>query len=513
MRRWLALLAVVTLSLHVACGGSSDSAPPPPTERRPNVVFVLTDDQDLPSLAFMPKVQALLVQQGMRLDEHFVSLSLCCPSRVTTLRGQYAHNTGVYGNNPPEGGFEGTYTKGLERSTLATWLQGAGYRTAFFGKYLNGYPEGAPAGYYPPGWDEWYAGTTGTPYRGFDYDMNENGTTVHYGSADEDYLTDVIARQAEDFIRRTVAADPNRPFLAYVAPFAPHAPATPAPRHAELFPDARAPRTASFNEADVSDKPAWVRALPPLTADQIAEMDKLYRHKLQALQAVDELVERLVNTLQATGQLAHTYIVFTSDNGYHQGQHRMDSGKMTAYEEDLRVPFVVRGPGIAAGSRATRVTANVDHAPTLAALAGATAPSFVDGRSLLPLWRGEAPAEWRQVLLLEHKPDKNDEAARRVSRFVATSGREPPDPMDLVAAGGDGMDITSFSGLRTAAGVTYIEYDTGEREYYDRAVDPAQLDNAYARTPTDQRARLADWLAALRSASGEALRQAEAHAP
>lgn len=511
MRRWLAVVAVVTLSLHVGCGGGSESAPPPPPPAlAPHVVFVLTDDQDLPSLAFMPRVQSLLVAQGMRFDQHVVSLSLCCPSRVSTLRGQFAHNTGIYRNGPPDGGFEGTYATGLELSTLATWLHDAGYRTALFGKYLNGYPAGAPAGYVPPGWDEWYAGTTGTPYRGFEYELNENGSTVHYGSQPADYLTDVIAAKAEDFIRRSVANDPGQPLFAYIAPYAPHSPATPAPRHAALFPEARAPRTASFNEADVSDKPAWVQALPLLSADEIKRMDKLYRNKLQALQAVDELVERIVGVLQSTGQLARTYIIFASDNGYHQGQHRFESGKMTAYEEDLRVPLVVRGPGVAPGSRATLLSANVDYAPTLAALAGVAVPDFVDGRSLQPLLRGETPPAWRQVVLLEHKPDTGD--GDRLARFVAETGREPPDPMELVI-GPAGLDISAFSGLRTADGFTYVEYDTGERELYDHAADPDQLNNAYAGASAARKAQLAAWVAALVTASGESLRQAEQRAP
>jgi arylsulfatase A-like enzyme len=503
MRKLLRLTALTALALHVACGGgNSGSATPPSGERAPNIVFILTDDQDLPSLAQMPQVQALLADRGMRFTRHYVSLSLCCPSRVSGLRGQFAHNTGIYKNGAPDGGFQATYARGLEASTLATWLQGAGYRTALFGKYLNGYPDTAPSpGYVPPGWSEWYSPNGGTPYKAFNYTLNENGRTVSYGAAEADYLTDVLSAKAADFIRRSATQFPDQPFFAYVATYAPHAPATPAPRHQNAFAGVQAPRTASWNEADLSDKPAWVQALPPLNDAQIADIDKLYRKRLQSLLAVDEMVKNLVDTLQATGQLAHTYIIFASDNGYHQGQHRLDSGKMTGFEEDLLVPLVVRGPGVAAGSTTGLMTANVDYAATFAEIAGVTPPAFVDGRSLLPLLRGQSPSYWRQALLLEHKTDAPDD------NLAPRSGTlEPPDPFQTAGAG---PNISGFSGLRTADGLTYIEYDTGEFELYDNGADPAQLHNTYPSAAAELKARLAGWLGRLKTVGGADLRAAE----
>jgi N-acetylglucosamine-6-sulfatase len=505
MQKLLRFAALAVLVLHVACGGNGGTSTPPPQERAPNIVFILTDDQDMATLATMANVKSLLADEGMSFSRNYVSLSLCCPSRVSGLRGQYAHNSTIYKNGAPDGGFEGTYAKGLEQSTMATWLRTAGYRTAFFGKYLNGYPNTASPSYIPPGWSEWHSPNGGTPYKAFNYTMNENGSTVPYGETPADYMTDVLSAKAADFIRRSVEQFPDQPSFTYISTFAPHSPATPAPRHEAAYPGATAPRTASWNEADLSDKPAWVQAQPLLTTDQIADIDRLYRRRLQSLLAVDELVGNIVATLQAKGQLANTYIVFTADNGYHQGQHRLDSGKMTAFEEDLLVPLVVRGPGVPRGAVSTLLTANVDYAPTFAEIAGASIPAFVDGRSLMPLLQGQVPADWRQALLLEHKPDNSDE------RLAAKAGiQEPDDPFQTA---GDGPNITAFTGLRTADGITYVEYDNGDFELYDNATDPAQLTNGYATAPAGTKARLATWVGSLKNASGQTLRLAEGNPP
>ena len=507
MRKLMRLAAIVVLALHVACGGGNSGSggpTPPPGGQAPNIILILTDDLDSAAAEYMPQLKSLITSQGVSFDQHFVSLSLCCPSRVSGLRGQFAHNTTIFKNSAPDGGFEGTYARGLENSTVATWLRAAGYRTAMFGTYLNGYPNTAPSDkYIPPGWTEWYSPNGGNPYKGFDYTLNENGSTVSYGSTEADYLTDVMSAKATDFIRRSIDQYPNQPFFAYVATYAPHAPATPAPRHENAYPGVLAPRTASFNEADVSDKPAWVQALPLLTQTQIDEMDKIYRHRLQSLLAVDDLIKNIVDTLEAKGQLANTYIFFASDNGYHQGQHRLDSGKMTAFEEDLIVPLMVRGPGMPRGVSVTALTANVDYAPTFAEIAGVAPPTFVDGRSLLALMKGQTPTDWRQMLLLEHKTDDDD-------HLVPLDGtREPPDPFES-GLGGGGVGITAFSGLRTADGKTYVEYETtGEYELYDNLGDSAQLRNSYSTAPSDLKARLSGWLGNLRTASGTGLRQAE----
>lgn len=473
--------------------------------KAPNIVLIMADDLDQPAASQMALVRALITNQGLNFRRHYVSLSLCCPSRVSALKGQFAHNTGIYKNEAPDGGFESTFQLGLENSTVATWLQGAGYRTALFGKYLNGYPDAAPSTtYIPPGWTEWFSPSAGTPYKGFDYVMNENGTLVSYGATPSDYMTDVLARQAVSFISRSVSDHPTAPFFLYIAPYAPHSPATPAPRHEASFQGLKAPRTSSFNEVDVSDKPEWVRSTPRLTTAEIADIDKLYRKRRQSLLAVDDLVQSVHDVLLSTGQLSNTYLIFTSDNGYHQGQHRLQSGKNTAFEEDLLIPLMIRGPGVPVGRQVDHLTANVDYAPTFVELAGLAPLSSVDGRSLADLLRGQIPASWRQALLLEHKTSNSGDQKR------ADSVWEPRDGLSVLK---DQPGIEGFSGLRLVDGTTYVEYDSGERELYNNLSDPAQLRNSYNSTPSSTKARLAAWLGVLKSASGAALRQAELAAP
>lgn len=473
-------------------------------EAKPNIVFILADDLDTEIFSKEERMQVMLGDQGATFRNHFVSLSLCCPSRVATLRGQYAHNTGVYTNTAPDGGFGRAFSDGLEQSTVATWLQAAGYRTGLIGKYLNGYPDDAPIArkfrYIPPGWDYWVSPNRGDPYYEYLYALNENGTTVGYGNAPNDYLTDVLTVHATNFIRES-ANQPGKPFFLYLTPYAPHAPATPPPRYEQKFRHRRVPHTVSFNESDVSDKPDWIQAMPSLSQTDIREMNRLYRRRRRCMLAVEDLVGNVLATLRATGQLDNTYVFFASDNGFHMGQHRLPSGKNTAFEEDIRVPLVVRGPGVPAGLLVDEMTANVDYAPTFAAIAGVTPPSFVDGRSLLPLLSGKKPGAWRKALLLEHKQGVVPDRGR------ASSLLEPPDPHDLqTALTGEAPD---FSGLRTADLFTYVEYVTGEHELYDLGKDPAQLTNVYNDSAPKLKTKLSAWLSVLRGAAGDQLRRAE----
>jgi arylsulfatase A-like enzyme len=441
----------------------------------------------------------------LTIRDFLINTPLCCPSRACILRGQYTHNHGVYSNTAPSGGFGRFYALQDETSTLATWLQQAGYRTALIGKYLNGYPFPEDREYIPPGWTEWDSPVKGTPYKEFGFTLNQNGQQTDYRSRD-DYLTDVLARQADDFLRRA-ASDPQ-PFFLFLAPYAPHGPAVPAPRHAEAFPGLLAPRTGSFDEADVSDKPYSIASNPLLSQEQLDRIDELYRLRVQSMQAVDEMIAGLFATLQETGQLEDTYIIFTSDNGYHLGQHRLPAGKGTPYEEDILVPFIVRGPGVPAGQTLAGYPAgNVDIAPTIAELAGVVPPVFVDGRSMAPLLGTQPPADWRKGYLIEYY-GSDPEAYAPADSLIASKNPdqllEPPDLDQL----DDLTPAPKFLALRTSQ-YLYAEYEGGFRELYDLGQDPDELTNIASSADPDLLDQLSAWLKALATCSGEGCRRSD----
>ncbi len=452
-------LGAGSLGLLASLGRVPPGAPAPASARapsagnqtgsRPNIILILLDDMRFDDLAAMPAVQSLLVERGTSFANFLVTTPGCAPARASILRGQYQHNHGVERSQGELGGFTGFHNLGNERSTVATWLHDAGYTTALIGKYLNHYPfeDGNPNGfsatYLPPGWDEW-AGVTDEGY--YKMVVNENGELVRYRGK-RHYSTDVFAAKAIDFVTRT--APPAQPFFLYLAPRAPHGPSDPAMRHLTALAGTTAPRPPSYDEADVSDKPAWVRANPRLSDEQIAQIDEYHLARLRTLLAVDELVANLVEALSSAGTLESTYIVFTSDNGYHLGEHRALMEKGSPYEEVIRMPLVVRGPGVPAGRTIEALASEADLAPTFAAWAGAPIPSFVDGRSLAPLLdKGPIPRDWREAVLIEHIADRH-------KRSIKQPG---------------------FHALR-AEDFIYVELSTGERELYDLVNDPHQLDN------------------------------------
>ena len=445
---------------------------------RPNIVFLLTDDLARSDMAYMPNVRRLLTDRGVTFSNYFISDALCCPSRSSILRGQYAHNTGVESNGDLNGGFETAYRLGIEKSTIGTWLHAAGYRTAYIGKYLNKYPDTAAQTYVPPGWDEFDSAVAGNPYSEYDYTLNENQHLVRYGGQPSDYGTTVYLGKAQRFIR---AAD-RKPFFLYLNVYAPHQPATPAPRDHRQFRYARAPRTPSFN-LDDPGKPHWLRRLPKLRARKITSLDALYRDRLRSLQAVDRGVAGLIATLQATHRLANTYFVFSSDNGFHLGQFRMPAGKETAYDTDIRVPLIVRGPGVPADVASSFMVGNIDLAPTFAELAGAATPGFVDGRSFAPLLHHpRVDSRERRSYLLEHW-----RASRSESFGSGPGPNEPPDldhdhiprgrpPAAKYVPVEEPDYIPAFNGVRTQH-YMYVEYSRTSHELYAIGRDPYELFN------------------------------------
>jgi N-acetylglucosamine-6-sulfatase len=483
------LALVVAFLLAAGCGPPTGVVRTPD---RPNVVLILTDDLDArlleEHLADYPNL-GRLAAEGTTFENAFVTDPLCCPSRATILRGQYAHNHEIIGNWWPRGGSQKFRALRRERSTVATWLQEAGYRTIFVGKYLNGY-YGTRV---PAGWDEWY-GIAG------DYKstlLNENGRVVGYEPW-RHHFDDVLAQKAADYVRR--AADP--PFFMWLGTKAPHAPATPAPRHEGAFRDARLPRSPSFDEGDVSDKPDWIRDNSPLDEKQLANMEDLYGERLRSMLAVDEMVGQLVRALEESGELDNTYLLFTSDNGHHAGEHRLTTGKWTAYEEDIRVPLFVRGPGVPEGQKLEHLVLNNDLAPTFADLGGAEVPSFVDGRSLGPLLGGNPPPEeeWRQAFLVEAATELGWSPLAPLSGDQFTEGWQHLPRKDW---GRPGLEA-----VRTERHL-YVEYGTGERELYDLREDPYQLDNRYEAADPELLRRLQGRLAALRGCAGAKCRTAE----
>jgi N-acetylglucosamine-6-sulfatase len=409
-------------------------------QARPNVVLVLTDDQRWDTLNHMPTVQAELIGRGVRFTNALVTTPLCCPSRATVLTGRYSHGTGVYGNLGRHGGV-GAFTAS---STVATWLKSAGYSTALIGKYLNGYV--GPA--VPPGWGRWVAFSGPPGY--YDYTLSVDGNGVAHGSTPADYSTDLLAAEAEAFIRSAEA-----PFFLHFSPFAPHhrrgntLTVLPAPRHRGLFASLPPWRPPSFNEADVSDKPSWLRfKTPPLSQDMLDDIDLFRQRQLESLLAVDDAVGRILDALSDTGQLSNTMFVFASDNGNDWGEHRRLS-KLAPYETNIRIPLVVRYDALVGTPRADgRLAANVDIAPTIADIAGTAAPG-AQGRSLVPAIEN-ASSPWRRDFLLEY-------------------------------LGGPGRSlIPTYCGIRSRTH-TYVQYGTGEEEIYDLTTDPHQLENqAYA---------------------------------
>jgi len=410
---------------------------------------------------YMPKLTELVGAHGASFTNYYVTSALCCPSRVSMLRGQFPHNTTVLTN---EDGFAKFHQLGLESSTIATWLQSAGYRTALMGKYLNGYLEARGAGFFeyvPPGWSEW--DVAGDGFREIDYTLNHNGVLEQYGHAPEDVLTDVLRGRADAFIAQSTQA--GQPFFLDLSVFAPHFPYTALERYANTFPDVTAPRPPSFN-ARGQGEPKWLAVQPALTAADIAVLDADYRRRVQSVQGIDELIGHLFDTLQRTGALDNTYFVFSSDNGYHIGQHRLRPGKQTAYDSDIRVPLMVRGPGIARGTVAA-MAMNVDLAPTFASLAGVRVPDFVDGRSLVPLLRETTPQDWRDAVLVEHEGP------------TAVPGDPDYQPDD---------NPTSYAAIRSATKL-FVQYHSGEYELYDYTTDPDELVNRAASTSAAELAR------------------------
>jgi N-acetylglucosamine-6-sulfatase len=462
------LLATALVATTLACSACAQRGEkikvekPSPPGNRPNVILILADDLDK-SVFVRSTLDSPWTPKGISFTNAVVTTPLCCPSRASILRGQYAHNTGLWRNNngQPNGGAAYFRSQALDERTLATILRADGYKTWFGGKYLNGYAlAGGSQGYVPPGWESWQAYLGGAAAK-----VDGRATSFlpqHY--------TDWLSERAETFIEDQRGS--SQPFYMHIAPFDTHEPLTIPPRHSEAYLGQRAPRLPSFDEADVSDKPAYVRDESPASKRRTAEYDRLQVERMQSALTLEDLCTNVIEALERTGQLGDTYLIFTSDNGYHMGLHRLRASKGSPYVESHEVPFVVRGPGVPAGESFDRLVANIDIAPTVLDLAGVGAPSWMDGRSFRPFLDGTTPESWRTSLLIEN--------------MEGVGGRP------------------AYSGVRHE-GEVYVEYADGEKEFYDLRVDPYQLQNRAQDAPQAMK----DELAALEDCAGDGCGKAD----
>jgi arylsulfatase A-like enzyme len=443
----------------------------------PNFVVIMTDDQEAESLAGMNGAgsgltYSWLVRRGVTFRNSFVVTPQCGPSRASFLKGQYPHNHGLWSNNVSPFG----YAQFSEQQTLAVWLRNAGYATSLIGKYINGYGTVAktlgnnPQLEVPPGWSNWQAFVGSPDY--YNYTLNVNGSLEPHQATDADYSTDVIARKAASFI----ASQGSSPFFLWVTFNAPHDPFTAPSRYAKSYGSLAAPRSPGWNEADVTDKPAYVRGLPLLGTAGTSWINQTYRSQMGALAAVDDGVGTIMNQLAASGLLSNTYVIFTSDNGYMRGEHRLPYNKVVPYEPSIRVPLVISGPGIPPETERGDLVTNIDLTATIVDLAGARAGLALDGKSLRPLWStSQYGPPFRNYLLFE---------------FMTNFPQNYPVPA------GQPYTVPAYAAIRSF-GYKFTQYNTGEIELYDMTNDPSELRSAHA----DQTAApvLATYMQALQS--------------
>jgi N-acetylglucosamine-6-sulfatase len=484
-----------------------------PLKSRPNVMVFMIDDLEMAvmnralELNLMPNLKKYVIDKGATFTNSFVTHSVCCPSRATFLTGLYTHNHNVKATFPDDG--IGGANKFNDSSTLATWLRAAGYETAMIGKYLNGYGSSdmnkdgtfntADRLYKPPGWSNWQPLLDNNTYKMFEYEMNENGTIKTYGTATTDYQTDVLSQKGVTIISNS--GNIGVPFFLYMAPAAVHIEAPtnfqyasitdawkagirPAPRHVGSV-NTNLPNPPSLNETVVTDKPSWIREYPTMTATDLTNLRKQFNDRIAAFRAVDDMVGAMGLALEQTGQLNRTTIIFTSDNGYQNGEHRI-SGKSNAYEESIRIPLYIYTPSIPQKQTITPIALNNDLASTISEVVGITPGATVDGRSLLPLMRNPN-IPWRKKFLIEHWYS----------------------PFNFW------FDVPTYAAIRTvstriAPNKTYVEYTSGEKEYYNNLLDPYQLNSLHGSvSDAPDRTILSQWLSQLKTCSGASCRSAE----
>jgi N-acetylglucosamine-6-sulfatase len=435
-------------------------------QKRPNVILIDTDDQNVSDMSVMRHTLNLLAARGTTFRNSYVSYPLCCPSRATHITGQYAHNHGVVTDQRYSGLDHG--------NTLAVWLKRAKYRTAMVGKYLNGYGISNPREV-PPGWKQWFGLTGGTEQKRYGYKLNENGKVRKYGRKPANYIDYVLGAKVNGLLKAWTPSP--KPFFLYYNPNNPHGQKgtpiwstrdpEPAPRYLGVFGDITAPRLPNFDEPNMSDKPDQIQDIPRLSDPEKADIDRRYRGRLESLLSVDDQVKKIVKLVRKYGDKRKTFIIFTSDNGLELGSHRI-LFKNFLYEEGERVPLIIRGPGVPQNTTRDQLVANIDLAPTIVALTKARPGRAMDGIDLLPLTRDPNAFNNRTILF-------------------------------------ESVDLGIY-GLRRGPW-SYNQYSNGDEELYNLNDDPYQLTSVHNDPGlASLKASLAAELARLKSCAGASCR-------
>jgi N-acetylglucosamine-6-sulfatase len=468
--RRTAVLAVAAVLLIPTGGISAQDNPGPAAAKAPNVVVVMTDDERYDDMATMPRTRRLIGEAGVTFTRYFASYPVCCPARATFFTGQYAQNHDVRCLYPACGG---GYGKLNQRSYLPVWLEDAGYATAHIGKFLNGYgqEEGTPMR--PRGWTDWQGLIDHSTYRMWGYSFFENDHRVTYGKVMSRnprlYQTDVVTNKATRFIGERSGGE--KPFFLSVAYLAPHheSGATqhrtgqlvrPAPRHRGHYARQPMPRPPNYNEHDVSDKPSFLgRYNRPISSKREGAIGTRFRERWESLLAVDEGVERIIEQLRRTGELDNTYVIFTSDNGFMQGEHRVRQGKMLPYDASTHLPLLIRGPGLPRGRRTKAVVGDVDLAPTVVDVTSARPGHALDGRSVLPFARNTHLRNLRPFL---HTTAGQGSHGRTNTREGGAKGTE--------------TRVPAWAAVRTTRWL-YVVYKGRGSELYDLNRDPWEMNS------------------------------------
>ncbi|KUI64363.1 Arylsulfatase [Cytospora mali] len=447
---------------------------------RPNIVFIMADDQDrlLNSTDYMPALQRELFAKGTEFTHHYTTQALCCPSRSSILRGQQTHNTNITNVVAPGGAYNKWVLSGQDKDYLPHWLKAAGYRTEYVGKIMNGY---GLSNYKETvkGWD--YVDAVLEPYID-DYNSpvfsTNSGPPIYYEGFHQTDITRIKALHRLDYV-----TNQSEPFFMAITPFTPHIAyqqnkpshrPIPLKRHFDLFPNVKVPQPPNFNPADQyqEGKSGWVKWLAPMNESAIDFADFVYRSRLQALYGVDEIVNDVVAMLEEKGVADNTYIIYTSDNGYHLGQHRVPGGKSLFYNEDVNIPFIVRGPNVPQGVSSSIPGLHLDLAPTFLEIAGLPKskwPGFFDGRSLLDQWH--QPLNYNVTA-----PGQGNNKESINIEYWGLVGIEAPSAASLGAP----FYNNTYKTIRTIGDEqnwAYAVWCNGHTELYNVSADPYELTN------------------------------------